>query len=377
MPLSGGAETASSTFGLQKFKMDKVRLLFQPSVDAGNTNAQSLNVRELALRFDPERFDITLWYEVEPDARLVARPGIRLMKLPARRKSLKILREMLNGYDIIAYMDYSPASYLFLHLPHGLRRRTTTVYHAEAPAAQLVNPPRMLKFLYDGIYPRCDAYTGITDYVARDLQVRLNRKITLILPVGVETALFTPPAQRANPVPVILFAGTLIERKRPQYLIDAAARFPNATFRLVGAGRDGFDETLRQKIARSNLKNITLDGPRSQAQLRDIMRSSDIFVLPSRLEGIPKVTLEAAATGLPCVVFRDYETPSVVDGVTGFQVGTIEEMVKALGRLITDPSLRQQMGTAARKHVAQFDWDLVSRQWENAYLEIAAAKGNH
>jgi glycosyltransferase involved in cell wall biosynthesis len=359
-------------------KMDKVRLLFQPSVDAGNTNAQSLNVRELALRFDPERFEITLWYEAEPDARLVGRPGLRLVKLPSSRKSLRIFREMQSGYDIIAYMDYSPASYTFLHLPQVFRRRTTTVYHAEAPAAQLVNPPRMLKFLYDGTFPRCDAYTGITDYVARDVESRVKKKVSHILPVGVETALFTPPEKRANAVPAILFAGTLIERKGPQHLIDAAARFPDAIFRLVGAGRGGFDEILRQKIVSSNLKNITLDGPKSQTQLRDIMRTSDIFVLPSRLEGIPKVTLEAASTGLPCVVFRDYETPSVLDRVTGFQVSTVEGMMQALGKLIADRSLREQMGAAARKHVAQFDWDLLSRQWQNAYLEIAAAKqGKH
>ena len=104
------------------------------------------------------------------------------------------------------------------------------------------------------------------------------------------------------------------------------------------------------------------------------MRDSDIFLLPSRLEGIPKVTLEAAATGLPCVVFRDYETPSVVDGKTGYQAGTIEEMMLALEKLILDRTLRQRMGAAAREHVQQFDWDLVADLWRKAYLEIASAR---
>jgi glycosyltransferase involved in cell wall biosynthesis len=103
------------------------------------------------------------------------------------------------------------------------------------------------------------------------------------------------------------------------------------------------------------------------------MQTSDIFLLPSRLEGIPKVTLEAAATGLPCIVFRDYETPSVVDNVTGFQVGSLTEMMDALGKLIEDRSLRERMGTAARLHMEKFDWDVISRQWQNAYLEIATA----
>jgi glycosyltransferase involved in cell wall biosynthesis len=351
--------------------MDKVRLLFMPNVDAGNTNAQSLNVREIAPRLDPARFEITLWYETEPDARLQNRSNIRLKQLPLRRKSWRILGEMMSGYDLISYMDYSPAGYAFLHLPRFLRRNAKAVYHAEAPSAQLVNPPPTLKFLYEGTYPRCDAYTGITEYVARDIYSSIGKKVSHILPVGVDTTLFTPPARRANASPVILFAGTLIARKGPQYVIDAAASFPSATFRLVGAGREGFEETLRAKITEMGLRNVTLEGPKTQVQMLEIMRSSDIFLLPSRLEGIPKVTLEAAATGLPCIVFKDYETPSVVDGVTGFQVGTIEEMMQALGKLIAEPSLRDRMGAAARAHMQDFDWELVSGRWQNAYLEIA------
>ena len=353
--------------------MDRVRLLFLPGVDAGNTNAQSLNVREIALRLDPERFDIALWYEREPDARLQNRPGIRLLRLPTRGKTRRILSEMIAGYDVISYVDLSPASYLFLRLPRSLRRRTKAVLHAEAPVAQLVDPSRMLRFLFGGIYPRCDVYTGITEFIARDVHRNTGRKVSYILPVGVDTKLFSPPAQRSNPSPVVLFAGTLIERKGPQYLLDAAVRFPNAMFRLVGGGRQGFEATLQRRISESGLKNVRLDGPRTQLQMLEIMRQSDIFLLPSRLEGIPKVTLEAAATGLPCIVFRDYEAPSVVDGVTGFQVGTTEEMMQALGKLIDDGTLRQQMGADARAHMGKFDWDVVSRQWENAYLEIAAA----
>jgi glycosyltransferase involved in cell wall biosynthesis len=352
--------------------MDKVRILFQPGVDTDNTNAQSLNVREIALRLDSDRFQSALWYEDEPDPRLRDRSGIRLLKLPSHGKSPRILREMLSGYDIIAYMDYSPASYLFLHLPRFMRPRTRTVFHAEAPRAQLVNPPRTLRFLYEGTFPRYDFYTGITEFVARDVHNTIHKKVSFILPVGVDTKLFTPPVERRNAAPVVLFAGTLIERKGPQYLVDAAARFPNAFFRLVGAGRQGFEKVMQQRISQSGLKNVRLEGPKTQSQMLEIMRQSDIFLLPSRLEGIPKVTLEAAATGLPCIVFRDYETPSVIDGVTGFQVETVEEMMQALEKLIADSCLRMRMGTAARKHIEKFDWDPVSKQWQSAYLEIAA-----
>jgi len=349
-------------------------VLFLPSVDASSVNAQSLNVREIAIRLDPDRFRCTLLHEQAPDPRLLDRPAIRLQALPARGQTLWILREMAAGYDIISYMDYSPASYLFLRLPRYLRGRTKAVLHAEAPSAQLVNPSKTLRFLYEGVLPRCDVYTGITPFVAQDVRSNTGKEVSHILPVGVDTSLFTPPSARTNSSPVVLFAGTVIERKGPQFMLEAAALFPNAIFRIVGAGRDGFDDTLRQDISQLGLKNVTLDGPKTQSQLLEIMRQSDIFLLPSRLEGIPKVTLEAAATGLPCIVFRDYESPSVVDGVTGFQVGTTGEMMQALGRLTADRSLRERMGTAARKHMEEFDWDVVSRQWQSAFLEIVAVR---
>ena len=101
-------------------------------------------------------------------------------------------------------------------------------------------------------------------------------------------------------------------------MVEAGRRFPHARFRIIGAARDGFDEVLREQIARLDVQNVLLEGSKSQQELLEIMRNSDIFVLPSRLEGMPKVTLEAAATGLPSIVFRDYETPSVIDRVTGF-----------------------------------------------------------
>jgi glycosyltransferase involved in cell wall biosynthesis len=362
--------------------MNKVRVLFLPVVDAGNTNAQSLNVREIALRLDPARFQITLWYEREPDGRLRNQSHIHLFQLPSRGRTPRILRELVAGYDIIAYVDYSPACYLFFHLPSVFRRRAKAVFHAEAPSAQMVNPSRTLRFLYQGIFPRCDVYTGITDFVARDLTNGMNeggttkRTASYILPVGVDTSVFTPPPERTRSAPVVLFAGTLVERKGPQYVIEAAAQFPNATFRLVGSARQGFEQVLQERITRLGLKNVKLDGPTSQSQLVDIMRNSDIFLFPSRLEGIPKVTLEAAATGLPCIVFRDYETPSVVDAVTGFQVGTVEQMMQALGKLIDDRGLREAMGAAARSHMRQFDWNVVGTLWQNAYLEIAASRAS-
>src|ERR1700681_2589822 len=92
-----------------------IRILFNVCADSDNYNAQSLNAREIALRLDAAHFESTLFFERSPDARLL-REGIKTVKLPRRRKTIRILREMMGRYDFIVSIDLSPASTIFFHL---------------------------------------------------------------------------------------------------------------------------------------------------------------------------------------------------------------------------------------------------------------------
>jgi glycosyltransferase involved in cell wall biosynthesis len=215
-------------------------------------------------------------------------------------------------------------------------------------------------------------HTGITDFIVREVAENMGVRAEFVLPVGVDTNMFVPPPARSNAVPTVLFAGTLIERKGPHLLVEAAKQLPEAVFWIVGAGRDGFDQVVRKRCDDLGISNVRFHGAQTQSSLAALMQRSDIFLLPSRLEGLPKVTLEAAASGLPCVVFRDYDTPSVTEGVTGFQVASFEEMVSRLKLLIENKELRLRMGAAAVELAKKFDWDVVAPQWQQAYLRMAA-----
>jgi glycosyltransferase involved in cell wall biosynthesis len=352
--------------------MKRIRILFFRDVDRASVNAQSLNTREILLRLDPDRFECTVFYSHKPDPRLIGRSNVKLVKLPNRAKTFSFFKECFAGYDLIAYLDYSPASYLFLNTPRWLQGRTKTIVHAEAPYAQMVDPSWLQLQLCHGVLSKCDVRTGITDYVADDVGRVSGHKAPYILPVGVDTASFTPPDERSNPIPVVLFVGTVIERKGVGMLLDAAAAFREVRFRIVGAAREGYDCRLGKRAHEESLTNVIFEGPRSQHEIARAMQESDVLVLPSRLEGLPRVTLEAAASGLPCIVFRDYQTPSVVNEITGYQVATQEEMMHRLDSVLSDRELRIRMGAAARQHAASFDWDVVSKKWADAYCEIAS-----
>src|SRR5438045_6075672 len=155
--------------------------------------------------------------------------------------------------------------------------------------------------------------------------------------------MFSSTRNVVNRSPTVLFVGTLVERKRPLFVLEAAVHFPLVRFRVIGPDRHGYEQIVRGRIAELKIENVILEGAKSQEAIVRAMHESDIFLLPSCLEGLPKVTLEAAASGLPCVVFSDYETPSVVDGISGFQVNTIDEMIEKLGLLIKDAQLRASM----------------------------------
>jgi glycosyltransferase involved in cell wall biosynthesis len=212
--------------------------------------------------------------------------------------------------------------------------------------------------------------TGITPFVTQELE-RIGLHPSAMLPVGVDTKRFVRNRPPANNMPTVLFVGTVIERKGVLSVLEIARRVTGAQFVLVGAARDGFDQIVSSRIQALGLRNVQLLGPRPQDEILQFMQSSDIFLLPSHLEGIPKVTLEAAATGLPCIVFDSYETPSVINGVTGFQVKSLDEMVDRVMLLVQNTRLRLEMGDAAVRHAKTFDWDVIVPKWQEAYLRMA------
>jgi glycosyltransferase involved in cell wall biosynthesis len=351
-----------------------IRILFNVWADAENYNAQSLNAREIALRLDSARFCSTVFCQGVPDPRL-GPAGVRIVRLAGRRLTFGLLREMLKAYHFVFYIDISPASYLYLHVPLYLRRGCRSVLCVEGTRGNLdgLSPAVMRKADY--VLRHADIRTAISDYVARDLFDASGVKVDFTIPVGVDTKLFVPPLQGERNPPTVLFVGHLLQRKGAELVLEIAKRLPRTQFRLIGAARDEFGRALLQQYERETPANVRIERPGPQTQLASAMRECGLLLLPSRVEGIPKVTLEAAASGLPAVVFSDYRTPSVVDGVTGYQVSTLEEMVERVRRLVDDASLRQKMGAAAVAHAQQYDWDCVAAQWSSALERIAGQAG--
>jgi len=352
----------------------RIRIFYEVFADEENVNAQSLNARGIALNLDPERFESTFLVNRKADPRLIEKSHMRLIRLPPRMSSLFVKLYLLWARnDILVYPNELFHTPLFSRLLNGRRK---WVYPLEMPIDFVKEEnPRMFRHLCR-ILKKSDCVVPITSHTARVLKQETGIKASTIIPLGIDTHFFSPVERPPSSKVRILFAGRLIERKGPDKVLDAAQSFPDATFRMIGSAygkEDGvFADQLRHRVREDRLNNVEFIGKVSQKELRQFLWDSDILFHPSRVEGIPRVTLEAGATGLPSIVLDSYQTPSVVDGVTGFQVKSVDEMFDRLRVLIVNRDLRLQMGAAAVAHVKQFDWGVLAKRWEEVFAELVS-----
>lgn len=113
------------------------------------------------------------------------------------------------------------------------------------------------------------------------------------------------------------------------------------------------------------------------ADTRDrLIASSTILVLPSYFEGMPMSVLEAMAAGTPVITTPVGGIPDVIeDGVDGYMVPAGDKVAlgRVLARLLADPVLQKQIGTAARNKIRErFSADVIVPQLEKLYVDLHA-----
>ena len=119
---------------------------------------------------------------------------------------------------------------------------------------------------------------------------------------------------------------------------------------------------------------VELLGWRTQAEVAQLMRSSDIFAFPSIRELGAGVLLEAMACGLACVVV-DYGGPShLIDADRGIKVplGTRDQLTRSFGlalvRLVSDQQFSARLGLVAHQHAMRYyTWDVKARKMLAVY----------
>ncbi|RIK67892.1 MAG: hypothetical protein DCC65_05320 [Planctomycetota bacterium] len=219
-------------------------------------------------------------------------------------------------------------------------------------------------------------------------ELRMDPAEFSVLPNGVDTAHFVPAEDRQSiraplglppDLPILLTVGNLKPVKGHDVLLKALAiaRARGGEFRAVFVGRDYLDGALQRLAHELRLDDfVSFVGAHDDTRIWH--QAADIFVLPSRWEGMSNALLEAMACGVACVATDvGGNREAIDDGVTGRLVrpGCADSLACALAELLSESHVRKQLGAAARAFVcAHHSIENTFRLLADRYLCLAGQR---
>ena len=148
---------------------------------------------------------------------------------------------------------------------------------------------------------------------------------------------------------------------------------PNAKLLLVGKKTsDSFYQKISKQIEFFGLKEkVVFAGNRSD--IPEILKASDLFILPSRSEGTPAALIEAMASGLPCIATNAGGMPEVItNGDNGylFEKENVDELADKINSIALDPDLKIRFITNAQKDLHKFSIEKYVDNVFNHYQDL-------
>ena len=170
----------------------------------------------------------------------------------------------------------------------------------------------------------------------------------------------------------ILFVGTWIDHKGIYYLAEAFEKvlreIPEA--RLTIAGCIEQEERVRRGFAPAVQTALEVWPFVPRAEIPSLYAEHEIFVLPSLMEGMPLVLLEAMASGMAVITTESNGmTDLVEDSHDGLFVipGSSDSLASAMTKLCRDAELRQRLGHAAQEKMKRYTWAQSARRHEMVF----------
>jgi mannosyltransferase len=226
-----------------------------------------------------------------------------------------------------------------------------------------------------------------------DVSASFLKRAATVIPHGVDTDIYAPPADRAaafaeTKLPgryAIGCFGRVRAQKGTDVFVDAMCRllprYPDFTAVIVGAivpEQFAFASDLRKRIEAAGLQSrIVLTGELPIEEVQRWYQRLTIYAFTSRNEGFGLTLIEAMSTGAALVASRAGAAELVVeDGITGVLTppGDVDALVAALEPLLADPASCAAMGMRARARVLEtFSLDAEAARIADIYRVLAVS----
>ncbi|MCX7930028.1 MAG: glycosyltransferase family 1 protein [Chlorobi bacterium] len=226
-------------------------------------------------------------------------------------------------------------------------------------------------------YRRCDRVL-VPSRMLCDWLSNLGVGSARYLPHGTDIAMFNPQRaslqwrQRLGISPertVLLYVGRLVWEKNLRVLVDVWGRLDRRRYAMVVVGTGPIQSRLRRLMP-----DALFLGYRSGIELATAYASSDVFVFPSDTETFGNVTLEALASGLPCVVADAPGSAELVrHGATGFRIEARDSIafadaIETLAAMSRERKLLWRM--RARVDAESYQWSSICSELFGEYRQL-------
>ena len=351
----------------------RISVLFFANANTSRMVAQDLNAKDLVAHFD-DRFEVYLFNsgpgEIDAKCR---KPNVHVINrlTPFQKIFATVYYSVVKPFDFHFYIR-SYQSIFYWWFKRLFLNRAETIHPIEILLPYPAGKGYRRRARRNAL--NSDYLFGLTELINESVFREYGRRVTGKIPIGVDVDTFGKRAVESTQGRLrVLSVGSLQPRKRPDFFVETASRFPDVDFVWIGRGQER--ERILKIAADKGVENFTLMAPMAHPDLAREMNGSDIFFFPSRHEGLPKVVVEAMACGLPAIVFDDYGPEHVQDGLSGYIVHTDHDARKRLNELLASPSLRARMGAAAIERAQAFSWKRIAEQWMDFLVSVHGQGG--
>lgn len=307
--------------------------------------------------------------------------GVRLVQLPSiatkhldaiSHAAICTAHAITDRADIVHYHAVGPA--LLCWLPRLFGKRTVATIHGQDSLRPKWGgfASAMLRIGEWMAVNAADATICVSEKLTTKLSEKYAQRIDFV-PNGVaiddESDDSVLEELGVEPGDYILFAGRLVPEKGCHYLVDAWEQ-AGSPMPLVMAGDSSFSpDYIKSLKAAPACARVAFPGYVYGGRLASLFRNAALFVLPSDLEGLPIVLLEALGYGVP-VLASDIPPNVEVLGELGhlFTAGDTDSLREQLLHCLDSlEELRADAAQAQDLIAKGYNWDIVSRQTVAVY----------
>ncbi len=172
---------------------------------------------------------------------------------------------------------------------------------------------------------------------------------------------------------VITFLGRITMQKGPEYFVEAAAKVlqkaPSTRFVMAGSG-DMMDQMIRLAARRNISDRFHFTGFMKGKQVYEVLKASDVYVMPSVSEPFGISPLEAMQCGVPSIISKQSGCAEILDYAIKVDYWDIEALADAMYSIISYPAMAEFLKVEGKKEVDEIKWEYAGRKVRAIYENV-------